>query len=53
MGIPLTPEEQFEISGDDLNEYEEEAEQSWGDTDAWQESERRSATYAKQDRTSI
>ncbi len=50
MGISLTPEEQFEIFGTDrLDAYAEEAERRWGDTDAWQESQRRSAAYTKDD----
>jgi DNA-binding transcriptional MerR regulator len=50
MGIALTPEEQFEIFGTDkLTEYTEEAKQRWGDTGAWQQSERRTAAYTKQD----
>ena len=50
MGISLTPEEQFEIFGTDrLGEYAEEARQRWGDTGAWQESQRRSAAYTKDD----
>jgi MerR family transcriptional regulator, thiopeptide resistance regulator len=54
MGISLTPEEQFEIFGTDkLGDYMEEAEQRWGDTDAWQESQRRSAAYTKADWVTI
>jgi MerR family transcriptional regulator, thiopeptide resistance regulator len=50
MGISLTPEEQFEIFGTDrLDEYAEEARERWGDTGAWQESQRRSAAYTKED----
>jgi len=50
MGISLTPEEQFEIFGTDrLEEYTEEARQRWGDTDAWQQSQRRTAAYTKDD----
>jgi DNA-binding transcriptional MerR regulator len=50
MGISLTPEEQFEIFGTDkLDEVTEEARQRWGDTHAWQESQRRSAAYTKDD----
>jgi DNA-binding transcriptional MerR regulator len=50
MGMSLTQEEQFEIFGTDkLGEYAEEAEQRWGDTDAWRESQRRSAAYTKDD----
>jgi len=50
MGISLTPEEQFEIFGTDkLEEYAEEARERWGDTEAWQQSQRRSAAYTKDD----
>jgi hypothetical protein len=50
MGISLTPEEQFEIFGtDNLGEVNEEARQRWGETAAWQESQRRSAAYTKDD----
>ena len=50
MGISLTPEEQLEIFGtDNLEEHAAEAEQRWGNTDAWQESRRRTAAYTKQD----
>ena len=50
MGIALTPEEQFEIFGTDkFAQYAEEAEQRWGDTEAWKQSQRRSAAYTKED----
>ena len=50
MGMALTPEEQFEIFGtDQMAEHAEEARQRWGDTAAWQESQRRSAAYTKED----
>jgi DNA-binding transcriptional MerR regulator len=50
MGMSLTPEEQFEIFGTDkLAEYAEEAEQRWGDTEAWKQSQRRTAAYTKED----
>ena len=50
MGISLTPEEQFEIFGrDKLDAYTEEAKQRWGDTDAWKQSQRRTAAYTKAD----
>ncbi|MER6027459.1 MerR family transcriptional regulator [Streptomyces sp. NPDC001851] len=52
MGINLTPEERFEVFGDKdpFNEdYTEEAEQRWGDTEAWAESQRRAARYTKED----
>jgi DNA-binding transcriptional MerR regulator len=54
MGISLTPEEQFEIFGPDrFIEYAAEAEQRWGDTDAWRKSNRRTAAYTKQDWVTI
>ncbi|MFE3290654.1 MerR family transcriptional regulator [Rhodococcus sp. NPDC059234] len=51
MGIQLTPEEQREIFGDDWlgEEYAAEAEQRWGNTDAWKQSQARSATFSKDD----
>ncbi len=49
MGIQLTPEEKFEIFGPTYSEdYETEAEQRWGDTDAWAQSQARTATFSKQ-----
>ena len=47
MGIQLTPEERFEVFGDfDPDAHAEEAEQRWGDTEAYRESDpaRRRAT---------
>ncbi|MGK5531485.1 MerR family transcriptional regulator [Streptomyces sp. URMC 129] len=50
MGINLTPEEKFEVFGDfDPDEYAEEAERRWGDTEAYRESQRRAARYRKED----
>ncbi|EST30197.1 MerR family transcriptional regulator [Streptomyces roseochromogenus] len=50
MGINLTPEERFEVFGDkDPEQYAEEAEQRWGGTEAYAESQRRAATYTKED----
>jgi DNA-binding transcriptional MerR regulator len=51
MGIALTPGEQFEIFGTDQvsGEWAQEAQQRWGDTGAWQHSQRRAASYTKQD----
>jgi MerR family transcriptional regulator, thiopeptide resistance regulator len=50
MGISLTPEERFEVFGDWAPEdYAEEAEQRWGDTKPYVESQRRVATYSKED----
>ena len=50
MGISLTPEERFEVFGDWLPEsYADEAEQKWGDTEAWAQSQRRTAAMSKED----
>ncbi|WP_431679533.1 MerR family transcriptional regulator [Kitasatospora sp. KL5] len=50
MGIQLTPEEKFEVFGKDYQEsWEDEAEQRWGGTDAWKESQRRTGGYTKAD----
>ena len=50
MGIQLTPEERFEVFGDFRSEdYAEEAEQRWGGTKAYRQSQRRVASYTKED----
>ncbi|MEU0334910.1 MerR family transcriptional regulator [Streptomyces sp. NPDC006193] len=50
MGINLTPEERFEVFGDkDPEQYREEAEERWGGTEAYAESQRRAARYTKED----
>ncbi|MEU2282320.1 MerR family transcriptional regulator [Streptomyces sp. NPDC013178] len=50
MGINLTPEEKFEVFGDkDPEQYAEEAEQRWGGTEEYAESQRRAASYTKED----
>jgi DNA-binding transcriptional MerR regulator len=50
MGISLTPEERFEVFGEhDPARYEAEAEERWGDTDAWQQSQQRTRGYSKDD----
>lgn len=51
MGINLTPEEQLEVFGENWlgEEYTAEAEQKWGDTEAWQQSQRQAATLSKDD----
>jgi DNA-binding transcriptional MerR regulator len=50
MGISLTPEEKLEVFGDfDPDAHAAEAEERWGDTDAYRESQRRAATYTKAD----
>ncbi|MFF3326598.1 MerR family transcriptional regulator [Streptomyces sp. NPDC002889] len=50
MGINLTPEERFEVFGDkDPEHYAQEAEQRWGATEAYAESQRRVPGYTKDD----
>jgi DNA-binding transcriptional MerR regulator len=50
VGISLTPQERFEVFGDWLpEEYEAEAEQRWGGTEAYAPSQRRVSTYSKDD----
>ncbi|MFF8459088.1 MerR family transcriptional regulator [Streptomyces albidoflavus] len=50
MGINLTPEEKFEVfEGYDPDQYADEARQRWGHTDAYRESQRRTASYTKAD----
>ncbi|MYR07415.1 MerR family transcriptional regulator [Gordonia sp. SID5947] len=50
-GIQLTAEEQAEIFGRDWpgDEYAAEAEERWGDSDAWQQSRERVARFSKDD----
>jgi MerR family transcriptional regulator, thiopeptide resistance regulator len=50
MGIRLTPEERFEVFGDvDPAEHAAEARERWGESDAHRESQRRAASYGKDD----
>lgn len=51
MGIQLSAEEQSEIFGDNWlgEEYAAEAEQRWGDTEAWKQSQSRVAALSKDD----
>jgi DNA-binding transcriptional MerR regulator len=50
MGISLTPEERFELFGNGFSdEYQAEAEERWGDTEAWAQSQRRTSAYTKAD----
>lgn len=50
MGIQLTPEERFEVFGEfDPDQYAEEAQERWGQTDAYRESQRRISRYTKED----
>jgi len=50
MGMQLTPEERFELFGDfDPAQHASEAEERWGGTPAYEESQRRTAGYYKDD----
>ncbi|MFT4187116.1 MAG: MerR family transcriptional regulator [Aeromicrobium sp.] len=49
-GTPLTTEQKLEIFGDDWDPaYEAEAEERWGDTDAWAQSKARTAGFTADD----
>jgi DNA-binding transcriptional MerR regulator len=49
-GNTLTPEEQKELFGDGFSEeYAREAEERWGDTDAYRQSQERTRRYSKDD----
>ncbi len=50
MGMSLTPEDQFELFGRfDADDHAGDAEERWGDRDAYRESARRTARYSKDD----
>lgn len=49
-GTPMTPEEKLSVFGDfDPAQYEAEVEERWGDTDAYAQSARRTASYTADD----
>lgn len=49
-GIQMTKEDMFEVFGDfDPAEYEDEAKERWGESDAYKESARRTKRYGKED----
>ena len=49
-GDTMNADDMFDVFGDfDPTEYEAEAEERWGDTDAWRESGRRTSQYGKDD----
>lgn len=50
MGIKLNPKEMFEVFGDhDPSQYAKEAEQRWGNTDAYKQSQKRTSGYTKEE----
>ncbi|MCV7369196.1 MerR family transcriptional regulator [Mycolicibacterium duvalii] len=44
---PMTDDDMRELFGDDFDDYQAEAEQKFGETDEWKESQRRAKTYGK------
>ena len=53
-GIKLTKQEQKELFGDNFSDdYAAEAEERWGGTDAWKQSQKRTSKYTKEDWTAI
>ncbi|HEX2806363.1 MAG TPA: TipAS antibiotic-recognition domain-containing protein, partial [Kineosporiaceae bacterium] len=53
-GMKLTKEEQRELFGDGFSdEYAAEAQERWGDTDAWKQSAARTEQYSKEDWAAI
>ncbi len=49
-GVNLTRQEQQELFGEDFDDdWAAEAQQRWGDTDPWRQSQARTTTYAKAD----
>jgi len=53
-GYNLTPEEKLEVFGDvDPDQYDDEVQVRWGDTDAYRESKRRASRYTKDDWTRL
>ena len=49
-GIKLTKQEQKELFGDSFSDdYAVEAQERWGDTEAWKQSQKRAAKYTKED----
>jgi DNA-binding transcriptional MerR regulator len=50
MGMALTPEERFEVWGDfSPEDYADEVEERWGDSQAYAQSQGRAASYTKDD----
>jgi MerR family transcriptional regulator, thiopeptide resistance regulator len=53
-GVNLTREEQRELFGDGFSEdYQREARERWGDTEAWRQSRERTSRYTKDDWVTI
>jgi len=46
---PMTDDDMRELFGDSFDDYQAEAEQKWGETEEWKESQRRAKSYGKQE----
>ncbi|ADT97338.1 MULTISPECIES: MerR family transcriptional regulator [Mycolicibacterium] len=46
---PMTDDDMRELFGDSFDDYQAEAEQKWGETAEWKESQRRATSYGKDD----
>ena len=46
---PATPQDMKELFGESFDDHESEAQERWGETDAWKESRRRTRHYTKAD----
>ena len=46
---PMTDDDMRELFGDGFDDYQAEAQQKWGETAEWQESQRRTQSYGKED----
>ncbi|MGE2833195.1 MerR family transcriptional regulator [Mycobacterium sp. SMC-4] len=46
---PMTDDDMRELFGDGFDDYQAEAEQKWGETEEWKESQRRAKSYSKED----
>jgi len=44
---PMTDDDMRELFGDGFDDYQAEAQQKWGETDEWKESQRRTKSYGK------
>jgi len=50
LGISLSPQDRFEVFGDqDPEQYADEVEERWGDTEAYAQSQQRTGRYTKED----
>lgn len=50
---PMTDDDMRELFGEGFDDYQAEAEQKWGQTAEWKESQRRTKSYGKEERVRI